>query len=684
MARRRGLLFVFVVSILVSGCFGDISGTVTKDGVGVEGLRVVLTGKQYRPGLTDEAGGFVFENLKGGTYQVTMEPPVGYTRSVSRKVVKEYFASVTGVDFSIESVTERDTTSGTVVGSSTLSGAHAWLGIPYAEAPVGDLRWKAPAPAGSWPAAWLALEAGSVCTQIADLLSNAPEGMFGRPIGSEDCLYLNVWAPPFSPGGVPTGDARLPVMVWIHGGGNSIGDGGGYNGESLAQTYNVIVVTFNYRLGPFGWFTHPALETGNALDDSGNYGSLDAVLVLDWVQENIEVFGGDPGNVTVFGESAGSRDTLSMMITPEATGKFHRAIAESGGISTTEFAVGRNYIEDGGHPRSSREVVNSLLVADGSALDRDEAILVQNAMSPAEIAAYLHGKSNVEIMSMYDGGYGGMISWPHMFKDGTVFPMADPLTLLQDTGTYNEVPLIIGSNRDESKLFMVLDPRFVNFVAGLPAGAKDPAYYALYSRYTTDAMKATSVDGIASVLSQTPGQPGVWAYRFDWDEEPVYLGLVDVGFLLGAAHSLEIAFVFYDFSQFMVPSFSSLVYTPENLPGRLELGSSMSSYWAEFAYNGDPAQGRSGTEPPWAAWDPSAPGNDKFIIFDTSAGGGIRMSSDSITLEGLYEDLLNETGFTTQEQHCGMYVQLFRGTALWDDEDYLNLGTEGCAAYPVD
>lgn len=684
MTRRLGLLFVVAVSIVVSGCFGDISGTVTVDGVGVVGLSVVLTGDVSMTGITDDTGSFAFQNVQGGTYQVTMSPPAGYTRSVSQKVVKEHFANVTGVDFSIETITERSTTSGTVVGTSAPNGAHEWMGIPYAEPPVGDLRWKAPASSTAWPDTWLALGASPVCTQIADLLSDAPEELYGTPIGSEDCLYMNIWAPPFSPGGVPKGGDRLPVMVWIHGGGNSVGDGGSYDGQFLAQMYNVILITFNYRLGPFGWFTHPALATGDALDDSGNYGNLDAVRVLDWVQDNIKNFGGNPDNVTVFGESAGSRDTLAMMISPQATGKFHRAVAESGGVSTTEVAVGTNYIEAGGHSRSSREVINSLLIADGTAVDRNEAIAVQNAMTPAEVVAYLRGKGNYEIMNMYDGGYGGMISWPHMFKDGTVFPMADPLTLFEDIATYNEVPLMIGSNRDESKLFMVLDPTFVNIVAGLPVGAKDPAFYALASQYTTDAMKATSVDQIASTLSQTKGQPGVWAYRFDWDEEPVVLGLVDMGFLLGAGHGLEIAFVFFDFNQFLAPAFAPYVYTSENLAGRLELGGSMSSYWAEFAYTGDPGTGRSGTEVAWTAWDPSAPENDKFIIFDTSADAGIRMSPDAITLDSLYADLLAETGFTTQEQHCGMYVQLFRGTPLWDDDDYLNLGTEGCAAYPAD
>jgi para-nitrobenzyl esterase len=193
-------------------------------------------------------------------------------------------------------------------------------------------------------------------------------------------------------------------------------------------------------------------------------------------------------------------------------------------------------------------------------------------------------------------------------------------------------------------------------------------------------MKATSVDRIASTLSETPEQPGVWAYRFDWDEEPTIV-TVDMGFLLGAGHGLEIAFVFHDFNQFLAPDFAPMIYTDGNLPGRLELAGSMSSYWAEFAHNGSPGTGIDGTEVAWTGWDNEG---DKFVIFDTAAepDTGIRMSSESITLEGLKEDLVNETGFTTQEQHCGMYVQLFAGTILWDDDEYLNLGGVGCPALP--
>src|SRR5262249_4077891 len=142
----------------------------------------------------------------------------------------------------------------------------------------------------------------------------------GTPVGSEDCLTLNVWTPRFAAADVPRGGARLPVMVWIHGGGNTIGHAAFFDGGHLAATEEVVVVTIQYRVGPFGWFRHPALATDgvSALERSGNYGTLDQVRALEWVRDNIEAFGGDPGNVTVFGESAGALDTLMLLLVPQA------------------------------------------------------------------------------------------------------------------------------------------------------------------------------------------------------------------------------------------------------------------------------------------------------------------------------------------------------------------------------
>ncbi|MCB1694514.1 MAG: carboxylesterase family protein, partial [Pseudomonadales bacterium] len=204
------------------------------------------------------------------------------------------------------------TTTGDVVGFVDRFGARAWLGLPYAQPPVGDLRWRAPQPPRREAGLREALLAGNACPQKPSLLTTDTEAAV---TGSEDCLTLNIWSPPNA--------VNLPVMFWIHGGGNTIGHGAGYNGAYLATERKVVVVTINYRLGLFGWFRHPALARGDALDDSGNYGTLDMIAALNWVRDNIGQFGGDAGNVTVFGESAGAKDTLSMMASPLAKGLFH-------------------------------------------------------------------------------------------------------------------------------------------------------------------------------------------------------------------------------------------------------------------------------------------------------------------------------------------------------------------------
>lgn len=204
----------------------------------------------------------------------------------------------------------RMTDYGELVGYQGRYDAHAWLGIPYAQPPVRDLRWKAPRPPLPWTGRRETLEFGEPCVQLPVL----PDSDQGRGyIGNEDCLYLNIWAPTIGPTRIPTGDDRLPVMFWIHGGGNAMGSGGSedtdlYNGSLMVSEHDVIVVSVNYRMGPLGWFAHDALmKTSTTPEDaSGNFGTLDLIAALRWVQANIHRFGGDPRRVTIFGESAGA------------------------------------------------------------------------------------------------------------------------------------------------------------------------------------------------------------------------------------------------------------------------------------------------------------------------------------------------------------------------------------------
>ena len=213
---------------------------------------------------------------------------------------------------------------GELVGFQGRNDAHTWLGIPYAQAPVQELRWKAPKPVLPWNNRKPALDYGTPCPQL-QVLSGSPGE--GGVIGSEDCLTLNVWAPTFGPTTIPRQGERLPVMVWLHGGGNTMGSGGSaqcapYDGSLMATEHNVIVVTVNHRLGPMGWLSHEALANTsvNPEDASGNFGTLDLIEALRWVQTNIAAFGGDADNVTIFGESAGGHNVMSLMVSPLAEG----------------------------------------------------------------------------------------------------------------------------------------------------------------------------------------------------------------------------------------------------------------------------------------------------------------------------------------------------------------------------
>ena len=245
-------------------------------------------------------------------------------------------------------------------------GDHAWLGVRFARAPVGSLRFRAPqpvAPEGKREA----MAFGAPCPQIGHPfgVATAPRG---EPVGEEDCLFLNVYAPKMKP--EQAASSKLPVMVWFHGGGNVVGHASGYDGGHLAQRERLVVVTANYRLGPFGWFRHAALGEGASPEDaSGNYGTLDQIAALRWVQQHIGSFGGDPGNVTIFGESAGARDVIALTVAPPARGLFHRAIAQSGNVRVQSSEKAEAFAAAGGHPNSSSEIIARLLLREGKAKD---------------------------------------------------------------------------------------------------------------------------------------------------------------------------------------------------------------------------------------------------------------------------------------------------------------------------
>jgi para-nitrobenzyl esterase len=572
---------------------------------------------------------------------------------------------------------ERLTTLGSVVGFAAPMKSHAWLGIPFARPPQGELRWRPPARPEPWTEPLDALVYGSPCVQFASPFGGVTTQPVGSVAGDEDCLFLNLWAPRFDPSEVPSGDRRLPVMVWIHGGGNTIGHAGSfYDGSRLAVRHDLVVVSTQFRLGPMGWLAHPALLEGGApgAPKSGNFGTLDLIAALRWVQENVEFFGGDPGNVTVFGESAGGQNVISLMTSPLAAGLFHRAIVQSGSLRSVSLASAVNYRDDAspGDPFSARELVLRLLIRDGSASDRESARFFAEGLEAAEVANFLRGKTAEEIVMAYrDEPDSWRIQLPRVIRDGVVLPERRALELFAESQAFNRVPIILGSNRDESKLFLSQDPAWVGRSLGVITRVREPDRYNLVSRLHSDLWKVRGVDEPAQALAGSSGAD-VFAYRFDWDEEPVRLG-TDLSLLLGAAHGMEIPFLFGHF-EFGDTTLSELMFDDAGEPGRRYVSDAMMSYWAEFAYAGAPGRGRDGALPEWTSWGAE---DGRFLVLDTPADGGLRMSSETLSSRGIIA-LLGGDPLLVQAEKCELFRDLFAASVDWDESAYRGLGAGGC------
>jgi para-nitrobenzyl esterase len=485
-------------------------------------------------------------------------------------------------------------------------GTCAWKGVPYAAPPVEDLRWKAPREVRRWKGVRDAVEFPPACMQYNGLMATMDCESFGELIGSEDCLYLNIWRP-------QTDEKSLPVFFWIHGGGNFVGQSAMslYHGYNFARDADMVFVSINYRLGPMGWLTHPGLRSGDELDDSGNFATLDMIQALTWVRDNIEAFGGDPGNVTIAGESAGGGNVFSLLASPEAAGLFHRAVAQSGAPRSTPIKEGE---------QSAEALILKLMVADGTAPDLKKAGDVLADKGPEWAGTYLRDKSAAEVFAGYKSGFMGRISgFRQIFEDGAVIPNSIPDLLKK--GQYNRVPFLVGSNKEEAKLFQPLV--MSNFdEAGQCHLVKEEDVettelklrdhisplmwlpYEVVGKASGAAFKSTGVDDPARMMSRH--QDEVFAYQFAWDEEPA-----PMDFVIGAAHAMEIPFVFGNFQK-DEDSALRFAWTETNRPGREELSRTMMGYWANFARTGDP---NGPGLPEWPRWKTHS--LNRRIILDT-------------------------------------------------------------------
>jgi para-nitrobenzyl esterase len=434
-----------------------------------------------------------------------------------------------------------------------------YRGVPFAAPPVGDLRWKPPQPAASWQGIRQATQLGNACSQ-PPFPSN---GLYGTspPSVSEDCLYLSIWTP------AKSADDHLPVMVWIHGGGfaHGTGDAIGYDGENLARK-GVVVVTINYRLGILGFFALPELDAESRHHVSGNYALMDQIAALQWVQRNIAAFGGDPGRVTIFGESAGSVSVNILMASPLAHGLFARAIGESGG---------------------SFGPMPSLADAE----KRGEQFVSKLGARP-DVLKSLRAKSPGDLIK-------ASTNEDELIVDGWVLPQS-VYTIFAE-GKQNDVPIIVGNNANEGTLFpppkgSVTTAEFADdarqwyasfagdFLKAYPAGSSDQEATAAYYASVRDGQFGWDMRIWARMATETGHRR---AYRYYFTRVPPGRGE-----RLGAFHGSEIAYVF------------------ENFPYRIsyqdadkQLGETISSYWVNFARTGDP----NGTTDPKSAGAPTWP-----------------------------------------------------------------------------
>lgn len=429
-------------------------------------------------------------------------------------------------------------------------GIWKYLGIPYAAPPVGDLRWKGPVPVEPWDGVRVCDSFGPPCPQPKSPLFTVSDT-------DEDCLYLNVWSPAKSP------DEKLPVMVWLHGGGFNTGAGSQplYDGTNLAQK-GVVLVTVNYRLGILGYLCHPLLAMESPNRVSGNYGLLDMIAALKWVAGNIDKLGGDPECVTVFGQSSGAISILELMVSPLAKGLFQRAISESGSFYDS-------YPMHRGNTLPEAEMRGSYFTSRTGYDDAEDVLAALRAVPPDELIK--------------------MAQMPfHPVVDGWVIPV--PPSAIFASGRQQKVPLLIGTNTDEGTLFVfekvstAQDPQaaYENYVKSVYKENAETALsvFAVEEGNVLRAMNDMFTQmGFAAgaryaALCQSKDIKDVYLYRFS--RKPSYPMLP----LLGTCHGIELPYVFGNFTDW----FSNIGTSPDDLA----LKDTMMSYWTNFARNGNP------------------------------------------------------------------------------------------------
>tara|TARA_B100000614_G_C14543593_1_gene491225 strand:- start:493 stop:2295 length:1803 start_codon:yes stop_codon:yes gene_type:complete len=554
-----------------------------------------------------------------------------------------------------------------------LNNSYQWLGIPYAEPPQGSLRWKAPRALEIKKKKIKAIKYSDPCPQVPSIsleseeLSNIETQRRGYA-GSEDCLYLNV----FTPKNIKL-DKKLPVMFWIHGGGNTSGEARSYDFSKLASAHKLIIVSINYRLGFLGWFYHPSFAaTSNNLEDkSGNFGTLDQIMALRWVKENIEDFGGDKNNITIFGESAGGHNVFALLSSPLAKGLFHKAISQSGATNTFSLKEASKFFDnqDSSLLTSSKEIVSKLLVASETSKDLFEANIAQESMNEFKLFEQMQGIDLSEIFKVYkkveNSKEPGKKMIPRVLSDGHVLPKRG--MQFSRKNFYNDVPVIFGTNRDETKLFAAMESDYSTSLFNRLVIIRNQTMYDLTAEYASNNWKISAVDNPARDMISS-GKQDVFTYRFDWDEQGKLLWM-DFSKIFGAAHVMEIPFITGTMKLLGIERF---MFNEENLTDALRLSIAMQSYWAEFAYTGNPGKGRDNNLPVWKPWTKSG---DKMLILDSENDQGIIMSNYELKRLEEFKRLYSDSRIKKEKTKCKFLTNLVENAY---ENDAISFYNEKC------
>ncbi len=505
--------------------------------------------------------------------------------------------------------TLRTVTEGQLQGSVD-GAAQKFLGIPYAATPQ---RFRAPQNHAGWTGVRSATSFSDICAQQPSFFGDPDPTEFENPavprIGTEDCLYLNIYRPNNTSG-------NLPVMFWIHGGANIYGAGSEiiYDGKKLADEQDMVVVTINYRLSTAGWFYHPALAaTSDARDGSGNYAHMDIVKALEWVNTNIDEFGGDDNNITIAGQSAGCFNVYGLVVDRSVENLFDKVICQSGFPQAYPTAMGAIQATD---------VLYKTWVAEGVINSEAEGPIHEATLTNQQIADYLRNTANIDNLI---ANQPGIIA--NHFEDGTVYPVGMWARFL--SGNYNKKPMIIGSTADEGTLFLsgLYDVNQAELWALIQQ--QDPTGLTL-DDFMADTIQAPAL-ATASVLSTfvnmivdkvvrsqrlVQTQP-IYRYTWHWDNSPgVWKDL------MGAYHAMDVAFMFGNFPE--QDDFSSFSWNSSNSSSREAMSSKMRKYVGQFVENGNPNRMFDGLTnwDNWSNWSTQY----KRLLF--KANGSTQMSFD--------------------------------------------------------